>query len=109
MKKAKTSILSAAELLAEREQEVQKQRFRIGVICSGLLEKPEEKVKNLGILVDLIYEYGKGGETHLLSTRKLAMISTAEVFKDIIPEYRVGIIDLHSQKGKFLILIQFFY
>jgi nucleolar complex protein 3 len=99
VKKTTKNLLSAAELLAERTQEVQKQRFRIGVICSGLLEKPEEKVKNLGLLVNLIYEYGPNKEVHLLSTRKLAMISMAEVFKDIIPEYRVGIVDLHAQKG----------
>lgn len=99
-KAPKKTKLTAAELLAEREQEVQRQRFRIGVICTGLLEKPEEKVKNLGVLLSLLNPYGSDKELNLLSTRKLAMISLSEVFKDILPEYRVGVVDLQNQKVK---------
>ena len=95
----KRKLLSATELLLEREQEVQRQRFRIGVISSGILEKPEEKVKNLGVLLGLMEDYSNN-EKNLLSTRKLAMISLVEVFKDIIPDYKVGIVDLEAQKVK---------
>lgn len=95
----KRKMLSATELLLEREQEVQRQRFRIGVISAGILEKPEEKVKNLGVLLGLMEDYSNN-EKNLLSTRKLAMISLVEVFKDIIPDYKVGIVDLEAQKVK---------
>lgn len=98
----KKKMLSATELLLEREQELQRTKFRIGVICSGLLEKPEEKVKNIGALIDLMVEYGsdKDKERNLLSIRKLAMISLVEVFKDIVPDYKVGVVDLEQQKVK---------
>lgn len=95
----KRKMLSATELLLERENEVQRQRFRIGVISAGILEKPEEKVKNLGVLLGLMEDYSNN-EKNLLSTRKLAMISLVEVFKDIIPDYKVGIVDLEAQKVK---------
>ena len=96
----KKKMMSAMELLLEREQEVQRQRFRIGVICSGILEKPEEKVKNIGALLALMQEIGSDKEQNLLSTRKLAMVSLVEVFKDIVPDYKVGVVDLEQQKVK---------
>lgn len=92
--------MSAAELMAERAHEVQRIRFKIGVICSGLLEKPEEKIKNLAVLLTMMQVNRGEGEVNLLSTKKLSMLSTVEVFKDIIPEYRVGVVDLQAQKVK---------
>lgn len=96
----KKKMLSATELLLEREQEVQRQRFRIGVISSGILEKPEEKVKNIGALLGLMSQIGPDKEENLVSTRKLAMISLVEVFRDIVPDYKVGVVDLGHQKVK---------
>lgn len=96
----KKKMLSATELLLEREQVVQRQRFRIGVICSGILEKPEEKVKNIGALILLMQEIGAEKEENLISTRKLAMISLVEVFRDIVPDYKVGVVNLEQQKVK---------
>lgn len=40
------------------------------------------------------------GEPNLLSVRKIAIMSMLEVFKDIIPEYRIGQIDLKTQQGE---------
>lgn len=40
------------------------------------------------------------GEPNLLSVRKIAILSMLEVFKDIIPEYRIGQIDLKTQQGE---------
>lgn len=96
----KQKKMSATELLMEREQELQRQKFKIGVICSGILEKPEEKVKNIGALIDLMMEIGSNKEVNLISTRKLAMISLVEVFRDIVPDYKVGVVDLEQQKVK---------
>lgn len=98
--KKKKKMMSATELLLEREQELQRQRFRIGVISAGILEKPEEKVKNIGALLMIMAQYGQDKEENLLSVRKLAMISLVEVFKDIVPDYKVGVVDLGHQKVK---------
>lgn len=90
--------ISTADLLILREQEVNRQKYRIGIICSGILEKPDDKMKNFNILFDLMAEKNQG-EPNLLSVRKIAMLSMLEVFKDIIPEYRIGQIDLKTQQG----------
>jgi nucleolar complex protein 3 len=92
--------VSMAELLAQREEEIDRQKFFIGVTCAGILEKPEDKIKSLNNLIDMIPERTKAGVVNFLSVRKLAMISIVEVFKDIIPEYRVGIVDTDGQKRK---------
>ncbi|KAG4069535.1 hypothetical protein HA402_006901 [Bradysia odoriphaga] len=40
------NAVSTADLLIYREQEIARQKYRIGIICSGILEKPEDKMKN---------------------------------------------------------------
>lgn len=92
--------ISTADLLIKREQELQKQKYRIGIICSGILEKPEDKMKNFGSLMEFMDERAKDGTLHLTSIRKIATISVLELFKDIIPEYRIGFIDLKETKVK---------
>lgn len=90
--------ISTADLLILREQEVARQKYRIGIICSGLLEKPEDKMKNFNALFELMDE--RHNDTpNLFSIRKIATMSLLEVFKDILPEYRIGQIDLKTQKG----------
>lgn len=90
--------ISTADLLILREHEVARQKYRIGIICSGILEKPEDKMKNFNALFELMDE--RHNETpNLFSVRKIATMSLLEVFKDILPEYRIGQIDLKTQKG----------
>lgn len=43
-KLASKDEVTTAELLAHRHSELQKKKFRIGLLCSGLLESPESKV-----------------------------------------------------------------
>lgn len=90
-----------SDLLSEREDEIERQKFLIGVTCASILENPETKIKNLAVLVDLIPETSQSGKTNMYIIRKLAMISLVEVFKDIVPEYRLGIIDTTAQKCKY--------
>lgn len=92
--------ITTTELLSEREDEIERQKFLIGVTCASILENPETKIKNLAMLVDLIPETSQSGKTNMYIIRKLAMISLVEVFKDIVPEYRLGIIDTAAQKLK---------
>lgn len=90
--------ISTTDLLILREQEVARQKYRIGIICSGILEKPEDKMKNFNALFELMDEQHNDAP-NLFSIRKIATMSLLEVFKDILPEYRIGQIDLKTQKG----------
>lgn len=94
-------VISTADLLILRQQEIERQKYRIGIICSGILEKPEDKMKNFTALFDLMEEYNENGTTNLLSVRKIAMMSIAEIFKDILPEYRVGQVDTKMTTRKY--------
>jgi nucleolar complex protein 3 len=96
----KKKVMSAMELIHERQQEFNAQKIRIGRACSGITEKPEEKIAAFENLIALMRESNEEGTTNLVSVRKLAMLSIAETFKDIIPDYKVGIVDLENQKVK---------
>lgn len=61
-----TKPVSVAELFAKRQAELQKQKFRIGVFCSGLLESPEKKVKHFNELLYLLDD-SKNGTTNLFT------------------------------------------
>lgn len=95
---AAKNAISTADLLILREQELNRQKYRIGIICSGILEKPEDKMKNFNALFELMDERSNDS-VNLFSVRKIATMSLLEVFKDILPEYRIGQIDLKIQKG----------
>lgn len=97
---AASKAISTTDLLILREQEVNRQKYRIGIICSGILEKPEDKMKNFNALFELMDER-HNDIPNLFSVRKIAAMSLLEVFKDILPEYRIGQIDLKTQQGKY--------
>ncbi|XP_063695685.1 nucleolar complex protein 3 homolog [Culicoides brevitarsis] len=94
------NTLSTADLLVERNETIESLKFKIGVLCSGILEKPEEKIKNLTTLMGMIDEKNKDGQINFFTIRKMAILSNMEIFRDIIPEYRVGVIDLETHKVK---------
>ncbi|XP_068153328.1 nucleolar complex protein 3 [Drosophila tropicalis] len=93
---SKKKLISTTDLLIARQQEIERQKYRIGIICSGLMEKPEDKMRNFHALYDLMDEKN-AGSVNLLVVRKLAMVSITEIFKDILPEYRVGQVDTKMQ------------
>lgn len=94
------NILSATELLNERAREIELQKFRIGKLCSGITENPEDKIGNLKMLLQFLEEQNADQKRNLLSIRKITMFSLTEIFKDIIPDYKIGIVDLENQKVK---------
>lgn len=96
----KRKLVTATELLGEREQEFNYQKFRIGKTCSSITERPEERIGSFKTLLDLMQEHKNNKEKNLISVRRLAMLSTMEVFKDIIPDYKIGVTDLQNQKVK---------
>lgn len=94
----KQKLISTTDLLIAREQEIERQKYRIGIICSGILEKPDDKMRNFNALYELIDDVNRAtGVPNLLAVRKLAIVSVTEIFKDILPEYRVGQIDTKMQ------------
>ncbi|XP_037817854.1 nucleolar complex protein 3 homolog [Lucilia sericata] len=95
---AEKKMISTTDLLIARQQEIERQKYRIGIICSGILEKPEDKMRNFNALFELMDETGANGVPNLLTVRKVAIISLTEIFKDILPEYRVGQIDTKMQQ-----------
>lgn len=95
-----TTSVSMADLMIHRENELQKQKFKIGIICSGILEQPEDRVKNFGSLFELMEARTKENHHNLVSVRKIALISATEVFKDILPDYKLGIQDMENLKLK---------
>ncbi|KAL5279705.1 NOC3L family protein [Megaselia abdita] len=90
-------VISTTDLLIHRQQEIEKQKYRIGIICSGILENPGGKLKNITALFDLMEENNEHGVPNLLTIRKIAAKSATEIFKDILPEYRVGQVDTKMQ------------
>lgn len=94
-----THAISTTDLLIYREHEINRQKFRIANICSSILENPENKMKNFGALLELMDER-INDMVNLFSVRKLAITSLLEVFKDILPEYRIGQLDLKKQTGE---------
>uniref|UniRef100_A0A1A9WL83 Nucleolar complex protein 3 homolog n=1 Tax=Glossina brevipalpis TaxID=37001 RepID=A0A1A9WL83_9MUSC len=90
-------LITTTDLLIARQQEIERQKYRIGIICSGILEKPEDKIRNFNALFELMDENNCKGSINLLTVRKLAVVSLTEIFKDILPEYRVGQVDTKMQ------------
>lgn len=86
-------VISTTDLLIHRQQEIERQKYRIGIICSGIIESPSQKLKNITALFDLMEETNEHGVPNLLTIRKIAAKSATEIFKDILPEYRVGQVD----------------
>lgn len=96
----KRKLLTATELFQERKEEFNSQKLKIGKICSAITEKPEDRVASFRALLEMAQEFNPQRERNLMSVRKLGMLSMMEVFKDILPDYKVGVTDLQSQKVK---------
>lgn len=92
--------ISFTVMLMKREEIIERQKMLIGVTCASIQESPETKVEKLSVVLDLIADRSPTGEKNFLVIRKLALISVAELFKDIIPEYKLGILDAGTQKLK---------
>uniref|UniRef100_A0A182K6K5 NOC3-like protein n=1 Tax=Anopheles christyi TaxID=43041 RepID=A0A182K6K5_9DIPT len=93
-------VVSLADMLLKRDEEIREKQFFIGTTCAAILENPEARIENIGVLLDLLNEVNRDGSINFLAVRKTAMLSLVEVFKDIVPEYRVGIVDKEHEKLK---------
>uniref|UniRef100_A0A1B6C2B6 Nucleolar complex protein 3 homolog n=1 Tax=Clastoptera arizonana TaxID=38151 RepID=A0A1B6C2B6_9HEMI len=89
--------ISTAEIIALREQTLSQYKLRIGVLSSGLLEDPQNKVKNIALLLEMLNEYRPELQ---YTVKKLVALSLTEVFKDILPSYQIKHQDNPSVKLK---------
>ncbi|PIK52414.1 putative nucleolar complex protein 3-like [Apostichopus japonicus] len=78
--------VSTVNFFAARQQKLAVKKREIAAIASSLTEDPEKYVKKLKTLRLLI---AVEDPDIVLTVRKLGMVSMTEVFKDIIPSYRV--------------------
>lgn len=78
--------LSHIELFALRQQKLEERKKRIAILSSSVIENPESNMKKLRELRVMLEE---SDPDVYLSVRKLVMVSLKEVFKDIVPGYRI--------------------
>ncbi|XP_072933149.1 nucleolar complex protein 3 [Epargyreus clarus] len=93
-------VITAVDLMAARRDKLNHDKLRIGALCSSLLECPEKKLRNLFPILYLMEERLKDGALNLQSVRKLATLSAAEVFSDILPDYYIRHQDYSNVKLK---------
>ncbi|CAG5120316.1 unnamed protein product, partial [Candidula unifasciata] len=86
--KAYLATLSAVEVFAYRENKLLEKKQKIATLSHAVLEDPQNSMKKLKELRLMLGETALGVS---LSVRKYAMISLMEVFKDIVPGYRLRI------------------
>ncbi|XP_048745661.2 nucleolar complex protein 3 homolog [Ostrea edulis] len=84
--KEELPVLTNVELYANRRQKLWLRKSRMAALASSLIENPEENIKKLKELRSYLTE---SDPDVFLTVRKLAMVSLMEVFKDIIPGYRI--------------------
>lgn len=93
-------VVSLTDILLKRDEQIREKQFYIGTACAAILENPEARIENVSTVLDLLNDETRDGSFNFLAVRKTAMISLVEVFKDIVPEYRIGIVDKEQQKLK---------
>ncbi|XP_052772376.1 nucleolar complex protein 3 homolog [Mya arenaria] len=79
-------LLTGVELYAQRQKKLRERKQRIAVLSSAVVANPQESTKKLRELVGLLKE---SDPDVFVTVRKYTMMSLLEVFKDIIPGYRL--------------------
>lgn len=90
--------ISAVQLIATRNEALRQQKIHIGILSSGFLENPEEKVTNLRTLLAKLDE--DIPEIHY-TVKKLVIFSLMEIFKDILPSYEIKHVAQEGVKCKY--------
>ncbi|XP_054839841.1 nucleolar complex protein 3 homolog isoform X2 [Eublepharis macularius] len=79
-------MLTAEELLVHRRQTLQEKKLHIAALSSAVLADPENHIKKLKELRSMLMEQDPNVA---VIVRKLVMISLMEIFKDIVPSYKI--------------------
>lgn len=78
--------VSVVELMAERERKLNETKQTIVTLCDLIMKSPYEEISNLKQLRQLL---NLGDPLISLTIRKLTMLSLVELFRDIVPGYRI--------------------
>jgi len=78
--------VSVVELIAERENKLNETKQTIVTLCDLIMKSPYEEISNLKQLRLLL---NLGDPLISLTIRKLTMLSLVELFRDIVPGYRI--------------------
>jgi nucleolar complex protein 3 len=83
---APSKPVSVIELLVERDKKLNETKQTIVTLCDLIMKSPYEEISNLKQLRLLL---NLGDPLISLTIRKLTMLSLVELFRDIVPGYRI--------------------
>uniref|UniRef100_T1IQI0 NOC3-like protein n=1 Tax=Strigamia maritima TaxID=126957 RepID=T1IQI0_STRMM len=83
-----SKTVSTVELYATRNKKLSARKLKIASLGTKIIENPEENVKHLKELRLMMDEKDRD---IFVTVRKLVSVSLLEVFKDILPDYRIRI------------------
>ena len=78
--------VSMVELIAERQNKLDETKQLIVALCDAIMKSPYEEISSLKRLRELL---NLGDPLISMSIRKLTMLSLVELFRDIVPSYRI--------------------
>ncbi|KAM8805929.1 nucleolar complex protein 3 homolog [Eudromia elegans] len=79
-------VLTAEEMAAQRRRTLQERKTHIAALAAAILSDPENNVKKLKELRAMLMEQDPNVA---VIVRKLVMVSLMEIFKDIVPSYKI--------------------
>uniref|UniRef100_A0A8C5TYT6 Nucleolar complex protein 3 homolog n=1 Tax=Malurus cyaneus samueli TaxID=2593467 RepID=A0A8C5TYT6_9PASS len=79
-------ILTPEEMAAQRRQKLQERKMHIAALASAILSEPDNNMKKLKELRAMLMEQDPNVA---VIVRKLVMVSLMEIFKDIVPSYKI--------------------
>jgi len=80
--------MTALEAIVWRKKMIAKRKQKIALLCTSIVERPEErmgKLKDLRMMMNADDADPRVGST----VKKLVILSMLEIFKDVIPSYRI--------------------
>ncbi|KGL96258.1 Nucleolar complex protein 3, partial [Charadrius vociferus] len=78
--------LTPEEMAAQRRQKLQERKMHIAALASAILSEPDNNIKKLKELRAMLMEQDPNVA---VIVRKLVMVSLMEIFKDIVPSYKI--------------------
>ncbi|XP_028651303.1 nucleolar complex protein 3 homolog [Erpetoichthys calabaricus] len=85
-KQPELPVLTTEELLVKRRQTLLEKQMHIASLASAILSDPPNNIKKMKELRSMLVE---NVPYVAVTVRKLVMLSLTEVFKDIVPSYRI--------------------
>ncbi|KAM6347183.1 nucleolar complex protein 3 homolog isoform 2-T2 [Alca torda] len=79
-------VLTPEEMAAQRRQKLQERKMHIAALASAILSEPDNNIKKLKELRGMLMEQDPNVA---VIVRKLVMVSLMEIFKDIVPSYKI--------------------